>query len=190
MDEFVRVMGLADCGYDPDGRLASAGSVRTQLLAELLAHPFVRRIPPKTTGREMFGPEMVAPFTRRVRALGVDPLDGLATLAAFTADAVVENLRAFVFPVMDACEVVVMGGGGKNEFLMRRLREGLPDRAVVMADAVGFPGRAVEAVAFAVLAYLTAGGRPGNLPAVTGASGPRVLGCIVPGRAFRGFPLA
>jgi anhydro-N-acetylmuramic acid kinase len=189
MDEYVRVMGLADCGYDPDGRLASAGSVRAQLLAEFLAHPFIRRIPPKTTGREMFGPEMVAPFTRRLRVLGVDPLDGLATLAAFTADAVVENLRAFVFPVMDTREIMVMGGGGRNEFLMRRLREGLPDRAVVMADASGFPGRAVEAVAFAVLAYLTVGGRPGNLPAVTGASGPRVLGCIVPGREYRGFPL-
>lgn len=189
MDEFVRLMGLAECGYDPDGRLAAAGSVRAQLLAELLAHPFISRIPPKTTGREIFGPEMVAAFARRVRILGVEPLDGLATLTAFTADAVAENIRAFVLPTTEVREVVAMGGGSRNEFLMRRLGEALPDCTVLTAEAIGFPGRAVEAVAFAILAYLTAGGRPGNLPGVTGASGPRVLGCIVPGSTFRGLPM-
>jgi anhydro-N-acetylmuramic acid kinase len=187
LDEFVRQAGLADCGYDPGGRLAASGSEHPALLAELLAHPFVRRKPPKSTGREAFGPTVVTEFAGRARALGLAPCDGLATLAAFTVEAVAENLRAFVLPTTAVDEVVVMGGGSRNGFLMRRLAEALPACAVRSAEALGFPGSAVEAVTFALLAYLTAGARPGNLPAVTGARGPRVLGCIVPGRGYSGL---
>jgi anhydro-N-acetylmuramic acid kinase len=78
-------------------------------------------------------------------------------------------------------------GGGRNAFIMDRLGGSLPECAVTALDAMGFPGQALEAVAFAWLAYLTAAGQPGNLPAVTGARGSRILGCIVPGRGFRGI---
>jgi anhydro-N-acetylmuramic acid kinase len=101
--------------------------------------------------------------------------------------AIAENLRRFVFPVTDVGEVVVMGGGAENETVMRGLTEALPACAVFRAEALGMSGRAVEAVAFAVLAFLTAAGRPGNLPRVTGARESRVLGCIVPGRGYRGL---
>jgi anhydro-N-acetylmuramic acid kinase len=117
----------------------------------------------------------------------VSDLDGLATLAAFTVDAVVQNLRDFIFRQTAVHEVLVTGGGARNRFLMRRLAETLPECTVASSDDLGFPGRALEAVAFAWLAYLTATGRAGNLPAVTGACGPRLLGCIVPGRGFRGL---
>ena len=80
-----------------------------------------------------------------------------------------------------------MGGGAENATVMRGLAEALPECAVLPAEALGVPGRAVEAMAFAALAYLTAGGRPGNLPRVTGASAQRVLGCIVPGADYRGL---
>jgi len=187
LDEFVRTTGLAACGYDAGGRLAAAGAPVPDLLAELLQHPFVRRTPPKSTGRETFGPAFVAGFRERLRHPGASALDGLATLTAFTVQAVAENLRSFVFPVTSVGEVVVMGGGAENETVMRGLADALPTCAVVRAEAVGMSGRAVEAVAFAVLAYLTAAGQPGNLPRVTGARESRVLGCIVPGRGFRGL---
>jgi len=187
LDAFVRLTGLAACGYDVDGRLAMTGEVQPDLLERLLQHPFVRKPPPKSTGRETFGPAFVAAFREELRGAGRRPVDGLATLAAFTVEAVAENLRAFVFPATAVDELIVMGGGAQNGFLMRRLAKALPGQAVRPAEALGFPGRAVEAVAFAILAYWTATGRPGNLPAVTGARGARVLGCIVPGRGFSGI---
>lgn len=187
LDEFVRAAGLSEMGYDPDGRLATAGSVLPSLLMELLAHPFVRKAPPKSTGREMFGPAFVAEYRLRLQAGGAGALDGLATLAAFTADAVAENFRRFVAPELDVRELVVMGGGARNRFLVRRLAADLPACRVCCAEELGYDARAVEAIAFAVLAYLTAAGLAGNLPAVTGAAGPRVLGCIVPGARFPGL---
>lgn len=185
LDEFVRATDLSALGYDEDGRLAAAGQVRPDLLRDLLTHPFIRRAPPKSTGREDFGPSFVERFRTQLRARAVGNLDGLATLAAFTVEAVVQNLRDFVFPKTEIKEVVVTGGGANNVFLMRRLAESLPECLVASSDALGVPGRALEAVAFAWLAYLTATGRSGNLPAVTGARGARVLGCIVPGEGFR-----
>jgi anhydro-N-acetylmuramic acid kinase len=187
LDEFVRATGLTDRGYDEDGRLAAAGEVQPDLLGELLKHPFVVRRPPKSTGREAFGPAFVEEFRGRLSAARASDLDGLATLAAFTAESVVQNLRDFVFPRTAVREVVVTGGGACNGFLMRRLAGSLSECTVVSSDDIGFPGRALEAAAFAWLAYLTVTGRPGNLPAVTGARGPRILGCIVPGKGFRGL---
>jgi anhydro-N-acetylmuramic acid kinase len=187
MDEFVRAAGLSQKGYDEDGRLAAAGRVDKRLLAELLRHPFVSRRPPKSTGREAFGPGLAREVLARIRAAGLPETDGVATLAAFTVQAIAENLRAFVFPATAVQEVIVMGGGARNASLMQGLREALPECAILAAEAAGVPGRAVEAVTFAVLAYLTGSGRPGNLPAVTGAAGPRILGSIVPGAGYRGL---
>ena len=187
LDEFVRAADLADCGYDDGGRLAAAGRPDSALLEELLQHPFIRRPPPKSTGRETFNPIFVAEFRQRLAKVGGGALDGLATLAAFTVEAVTRNLRAFVFPSTPIQEFVVMGGGAENVALMRGLAASLPECAVIRAEALGVPGRAVEAMAFAALAYLTATGQPGNLPRVTGARDFRVLGCIVPGERFRGL---
>ena len=187
LDEFVRATGLSCRGYDEDGRLAATGQIRPDLLNDLLKHPFIRRPPPKSTGRETFGPAFVGEFRGRLQMGGVSDLDGLATLTAFTIEAVVRNLHDFVFPRVAVHEVVVTGGGARNPFLMRRLAEALPECLVATSDDIGFPERPLEAVAFAHLAYLTATGRAGNLPGVTGAAGPRVLGCIVPGRGYRGL---
>lgn len=187
LDEFVRSAALSAKGYDENGRLAAAGRVQPTLLEELLSHPFIRRPPPKSTGRETFGPALVRDYRARLERAGTSDLDGLATLAAFTVAAVAQNLREFVVPRVEVHEIVVAGGGSQNAHLMRQLAAALPGCTVMASDAVGFPTQTIEAVAFACLAYLTATGRPGNLPAVTGARGPRVLGCIVPGRGFRGL---
>ena len=187
LDEFVRTTGLADCGYDAGGRLAAAGKPVPEILEDLLQHPFILRAPPKSTGRETFNPKFVAAFRDRLARSGTSAVDGLATLAAFTVQAVSRNLRAFVFPSAAVQEVVVMGGGAENATIMRGLADALPECEVLPAEALGVPGRAVEAVAFAALAYLTARGRSGNLPRVTGARGLRVLGCIVPGANYRGL---
>jgi anhydro-N-acetylmuramic acid kinase len=187
LDEFVRTTGLADCGYDAGGRLAAAGRAVPEILEDLLQHPFIRRSPPKSTGRETFNPAFVDALRDRLARSGTSAVDGLATLAAFTVQSVSRNLRAFVFPAAVIREVVVMGGGAENATLMRGLADALPECAVLPAESLGVPGRAVEAMAFAALAFLTATGQPGNLPRVTGARDVRVLGCIVPGRNYGGI---
>lgn len=187
MDELVRTMGLAACGYDAGGKLAATGLPVPEILEELLQHPFIRQRPPKSTGRETFGPACVEDVRARLTRAGARPVDGLATLAAFTVQAVAWNLRAFAFPTAAIHDLVVMGGGAENQTLLRGLGEALPECTVVRAEALGVPGRAVEAMAFAIFAYLTATGQPANLPQVTGASGARVLGCIVPGARYRGL---
>jgi anhydro-N-acetylmuramic acid kinase len=185
LDEFVRATNLSPVGYDEDGRLAAAGVVQQDLLKTLLGHPYIHQRPPKSTGRETFGPSFIGEYRDQLRALGVGDVDGLATLAAFTVGAVAQNLRAFVFTRVQVQEVVVCGGGARNPHLMGGLAEALQECSILSADALGFPGRAIEAATFAWLAFLTAAGQSGNLPAVTGARGSRVLGCIVPGRGFR-----
>ena len=187
LDEFVRTVGLADCGYDAGGRLAATGKPVPEILDDLLQHPFILRAPPKSTGRETFNPTFVAALRDRLARSGTSAVDGLATLAAFTVQAVSRNLQAFVFPFATIQEVVVMGGGAENATIMRGLADALPECEVLPAGALGVPGRAVEAMAFAALGYLTASGRPGNLPRVTGARGLRILGCIVPGANYRGL---
>jgi anhydro-N-acetylmuramic acid kinase len=170
--------------YDANGELAAPGRVSEDALRSLLAHPFIKKPPPKSTGREDFGPGFLDELMRKEHSLS--PADLMATLAAFTAEAVALNLREFVLPKMALDEVALTGGGARNPVLRKMLAERLAPAAVVDPDALGFPGRAIEAMAFAFLAYLTWHWRPGNLPGATGAGRQVVLGAIVPGRTRPG----
>ena len=153
--------------YDANGELAAAGRVSEELLRSLLAHPFIKKSPPKSTGREDFGPGFLEEVLRKASSLA--PPDLMATLTAFTAEAVAVNLREFVLPRMAIDEVVLTGGGARNPVLRKMVADRLAPAAPVDPDALGFPGRAIEAAAFAFLAFLTWHGRAGNLPAATGA---------------------
>lgn len=169
--------------YDRDGTLAAQGRVDEALLAELMAEPYLKQPPPKTTGRELFGAQFGGRVWARAEAAGLTPCDIVATLTAFTARSIAQAYRDF-FP-RPADEVIVSGGGSRNPTLMAMLRRELPAARVVTSDEMGLPADAKEAVAFAVLAYETWHGRPGNLPAATGARRPVVLGSITPGQRYR-----
>lgn len=166
--------------YDRDGALAAQGRVDAPLLAELMAEPYLKQPPPKTTGRELFGAQFGAGVWERGLSAGLAPCDIVATLTAFTARAIAQAYRDFLPRLPD--EVIVSGGGARNPTLMARLRAELPAARVVTSDELGLPGDAKEAVAFAVLAYETWHGRPGNLPAATGAWRAVVLGSVTLGR--------
>ncbi len=166
--------------YDANGELAAMGRVSDEGLRSLLAHPYLKKPPPKSTGREEFGPPLLDDMNRRFPALS--PGDLLATLTAFTAETVAIGFREFIAPKIQIAEVVLTGGGARNPVLWQMLAERLAPASLVEPDALGFPARAIEAAAFAFLAYLTWHGRPGNLPAATGARHPVVLGAIIPGR--------
>ena len=160
--------------FDRDGRRAATGRVDAALVRELLGHPFFATPPPKSTGREAFGAAFVSPLLHR---FGGREADLLRTLTRFVAEGIADGIRRHGRRPVE--EVVVSGGGAANRTLMADLREVLAPVAVRSLAELGMDPDAKEAVAFAVLANETLFGRPGNLPAATGAAGPRVLGKIV-----------
>ena len=167
-------------GYDRDGELAARGEVSEPLLAELMAHPYLVQRPPKTTGRELFGAQYGAVVWERGVSLGLRPEDIVATVTALTARSIRDAYQRFL-PVWPQ-QTIVSGGGAANPTLMAMLRDALAPSEIIRSEALGLPTDAKEAIAFAVLAYETWSGRPGNLPQATGASGAVVLGDITPGR--------
>jgi len=166
--------------YDEDGRWARTGSTDAALLAALLAEPFFAAPPPKSTGRDLFNAawldHRLADHARRAGAAPA-PADVQATLVALTARTVADALAG---RCPGAAEVLVCGGGANNAALMAALAAALAPRSVATTAAQGVAVEHVEALAFAWLARETMAGRPGNLPAVTGARGLRVLGAIHP----------
>ncbi len=164
--------------FDRDGDLARRGRVDQALLEEWLAHPYFRQPPPKSTGRELFGADFFESAWAAARARGLAPADIVATLTAFTARSIADAYHRFLPRPVE--EVVVGGGGARNPVLMEMLREELAPARVMTHEDIGIDSDAKEAIAFAVLAYETWHGRPGNLPAVTGARRPVVLGQITP----------
>lgn len=163
---------------DHDGRWARGGRIDEALLDAMLADPFLATAPPKSTGREHFD---LAWLQARLAGLGhpVAPRDVQATLVEFTARSVAEATLSWGTRSGD---LFLCGGGAHNGFLRERLAAALPDHRVATTAELGIDPDMVEAMAFAWLASRTLAGLPGNLPAVTGASRPVVLGGIYPGR--------
>jgi anhydro-N-acetylmuramic acid kinase len=167
---------------DTDGRLARAGNVDDALLHELLAHPFFEAPPPKSTGREMFGRSIVERVARE-RELSAESDRGwpdlVATLTALTARTIADAVSRWVLP-LGADELIVTGGGARNPALLRMIEEAVAPLSMRPADTLGVDPDAKEAVAFATLAWAHLRGVAGNVPEVTGASGPRLLGSFTP----------
>lgn len=159
--------------YDAGGAWAASGSVLPELAERLLAHEFFVRLPPKSTGRETFNLQWV----RKALAGNERPADVQATLCELTAAGIA---RALDVHCADTTEVYLCGGGARNDALSARLAALLPGRLIAITDRLGIAAEAVEAAAFAWLAGRALAREPGNLPRVTGARGPRVLGAIYP----------
>jgi anhydro-N-acetylmuramic acid kinase len=162
---------------DRDGKGALKGRVEARLLGKLLAHPFLSRRPPKSTGREEFGPALIDDLLSIQQQQGLPLEDVLATCSMWTAKAVGTARRWIKGPID---EVVVGGGGVRNRAVMESLAAVFAPIPVTTFDALGWESKAFEAVAFALLAYRTMTGQWGNIPAVTGATHPVLLGTIVP----------
>lgn len=170
MDGWIaRARGLP---YDTDGAWAATGRVDRKLLDGLLSHPFFARQPPKSCGREQFNLAWLdAALTGSERAEDVQ-----ATLAELTAVSVCQTLVSAGF---SADEIAVCGGGALNAYLMHRLQAHTPAQ-VFNTTRWGVAPDSVEALAFAWLARRTLRGEAGNIPDVTGAHGPRILGAVWP----------
>lgn len=162
--------------FDEGGGWAATGRVLPALLQAFLAEPFFALPPPKSTGRDLFHGGWLD-SRLRVHAPDAAPQDVQATLSELTARAAVLALRDHQ---PDTEELLVCGGGARNADLMRRLSRLLPGVAIRPTDDAGVPADQVEAMAFAWLARAFVERQPGNLPAVTGARGMRVLGALHP----------
>jgi anhydro-N-acetylmuramic acid kinase len=182
LDGVVQIASDGSERFDSEGARAGRGRIDDALLAELLDDAFLRRPPPKSTGREHYGlAEAEALWKRSERErLALDDL--LATLVAFSAEAVARACRDFVGGPVE--RVIVGGGGARNPVLLEALatRTGAPVEAM---DAHGVPAAAAEAMAFSLLGRNAMLGLPNQLHRSTGAAGPRVLGELVPGKNGR-----
>jgi anhydro-N-acetylmuramic acid kinase len=167
-----------DATYDVDGGRARRGRPLAKVLDELLADPYFAAEPPKSTGRERFGIEYADKLLARVKKAGGSDNDAVATATSLTAETIGRAIARWGKD--ETSEIVISGGGAKNPALLEQLAARVRPRPVVLFDQIFFNGEAKEAVAFAFLGLQTVSGKPGNLPAATGARGPRVLGHITP----------
>jgi anhydro-N-acetylmuramic acid kinase len=166
--------------YDEHGQFAASGTRHQPLLNALLDEPFFALQPPKSTGRDLFNAQWLdaklAGFEQ------VSPADVQATLVALTAVSVAREIERHA---PDCRAVYVCGGGARNPVMMAALQHaletgGVSGVPVATTDALGVPPHQVEALAFAWLAMRCVARESGNLAAVTGAAGERVLGAIYP----------
>jgi anhydro-N-acetylmuramic acid kinase len=174
--------------FDKSGAVARTGKVLQDVVEKILKEGYFSALPPKSCGREQFGESFVSRFIATCRKSGesVRDEDVVATATALTATSVVDAYRRFVWghvgqaAPLSPVEFVVAGGGAKNDVLMRMLREGLEPLKVKVRsmEELGIPTQAKEAVAFALMAWLSWNGLPGNVPSATGARRAVVLGKI------------
>jgi anhydro-N-acetylmuramic acid kinase len=165
--------------FDAGARIASRGDCLVPLLEKLLADPYLRLKPPKSTGREYFGRTFVEEILTEGRKLDARPEDLIRTATIFTALSVVDALNRFVFPhTKTAAQLIVSGGGARNPLLMGQLEAALAPIELLTSEKFGVPEQSKEAYAFALLAYETYHHRPSNLPSATGATRPAILGKI------------
>lgn len=194
-----------DLDYDAGGAWASTGVIVPSLLARFLCEEFFSRSPPKSTGRDLFHREWLMAHVQEEEKSGqtLKPEDVAATILQLTAVSVAQAIERFCVPAAadvaaassastaasstaavasphPLAPLYVCGGGALNTFLLSRLRFHLPGRVVESTAARGVDPLSVEATAFAWLGWQFLHGRPANLPRVTGAKGPRILGAYYP----------
>jgi len=175
MDTYVAMRAIGSLPYDDGGAFARRGRPNRNLLDVLLSDPYFAAAPPKTTGRERYGEAFVQRYRAQLDALL--PEDALATLTALTVETVAGAIQTHA---AQAATVIAGGGGVHNAAIMNGLRAALPSMTLRPANDFGIDVDAKEAILFAVLGVELLRGRPANMPKVTGARGPRVLGSLAP----------
>lgn len=159
--------------FDSDGHWAREGSVNEELLEDMLSDAYFSKAPPKSTGKERFNLDWVRTLVSRHPEIPTEDIQ--RTLLQLTVNSVVNQL-----PETKDVRIYVCGGGARNPLLMEELGKALPEASLSLTSELGVDPQMVEPVAFAWLAKQAFEGKPGNLPDVTGAAGPRILGAIYP----------
>ena len=172
--------------FDRDAGIALSGRTIPELLVRLMHEPYLRKKPPKSTGRELFG----EPYAKELLVWGqrhhAGAADLIRTATIFTPMSIADAFRRFILPRAHVEELIVSGGGASNPLILAQLAASLPGIEVLPASRFPVPAEAKEAFGFALLAYESFHGRAGNLPSATGARQAVVLGKIARQAETRG----
>jgi len=179
IDAVSQILSQGKRTYDKNGLMAAQGKVNKKLLKELMNHSYLKKIPPKTTGREEFGMQFARKLTKRARALHLKNKNLLTTVTSFTADSIYYAYENFVLPQHQLDEIIISGGGSYNPTLVNFLRERFEPIPLFRTEDFGISDKAKEAVTFAILANETISGNPANVPSATGAKRGVILGKII-----------
>jgi anhydro-N-acetylmuramic acid kinase len=174
MDAAIVAYTSGKTTFDKDGQLAAKGVVNQKHLAQLLDHPFYKLQPPKSTGKEIFHLPYLLDILGPVQDWVIE--DVLATLLQLTVETVAQEVEKFALS-----SLYVAGGGAANTQLMKRMQERLTQCKILSISELGISTQSKEAIAFALIGFLSLHGLAGQIPSCTGASGERVLGSLTPG---------
>jgi anhydro-N-acetylmuramic acid kinase len=178
LDRVTFLMTEGKKTFDAGGKMGAEGKVNSGLLGQLMKHPYLKRRPPKTTGREDFGLQYSDRLFTQAIKKRIAPVDILATVTAFTARTIADAYTRFLPGKVD--EAILCGGGAWNQTLVKMLCAELPGTQIRLMTDFGINPDAKEAISFAILAYATIHGLPNNVISATGAKRAVVLGKIVP----------
>src|SRR3989338_4925367 len=160
IDSIMHIITKGRLGYDKNGRMASKRMVSERFLNELMRHPFIKKRPPKSTGREEFGYSEALKIYQSAKKYRLSDEDIVATITKFTARTIAENYRRFILSRNNISEIILCGGGARNPILVDMiakelvpLKKGIKPIKVLTSDKYGFPPEAIESIAFALLGY-------------------------------------
>jgi anhydro-N-acetylmuramic acid kinase len=177
IDELARE--LFNQEKDTSGAISASAPPHKVLLSCMMNHPFIRKHPPKSSGREEFGTPFTKKLLKKASRLQLSTAEIISTATEYTARAIEENYIHFIKPNHPLKRIIVSGGGINNVELMSRLKKYFSPIRIETSDDYGIPAECKEAVAFAVFANETICGNPINIPKVTGAEKPAVCGKII-----------
>lgn len=164
-----------DKPFDKDGEIALSGNIDEVWLEELLKESYYKKLPPKSTGRELFNSEYALRILDNAPA---DKRDLISTITALTTRTIANAYKSFVFPKTKITELVVGGGGAYNKAILRFLEKEMPFIRIRTHKDFGIEDKLKEALAFAMLGVCTIRGIPNNIPSCTGATKRVIMGTI------------
>lgn len=161
--------------YDKNGEIALTGKIDDNWLNQLLKEPYYSKLPPKTTGRELFNNKYAEEIYKTAPNKKEDII---ATITALTAKLITDSYKNFILPKTSIDEVILGGGGAYNKTLIKYMKEYMPELTIKTHEDFGIPNKLKEAIAFAYLGYYTLNKKPNNVPSCTGADIPVIMGKI------------
>jgi anhydro-N-acetylmuramic acid kinase len=174
MDAAIGAYTSGSTTFDKDGQLAAKGAVNQKQLAELLKHPYYKLPPPKSTGKEIFHLPYLLEILGPIENWVIE--DVMATLLELTVETVAQEVEKFKLS-----SLYVAGGGAANTQLMKRMQARLTNCKILSISELGISTQSKEAIAFALIGFLSLHGLAGQIPSCTGANGEKILGSLTPG---------
>lgn len=162
--------------YDEDGNVARSGKIIQDLMDELMSHPYLSELPPKSTGRETFGDQLTESLILKYK--NQEKEDIVHTLTQFTVRTIVDSYKTFILPKVNIDEIIFCGGGSFNKYLLESIQKELYNIEIKVLEDLGMNSSFKEALAFIILGNETLHMNPSNLKQATGAKKNVILGQV------------